>query len=91
MNKSELALELSSKADMSVAAATRVLDALMETITDALKAGDQVTLVGFGTFLSKERAARIGRNPQNGKAIEISAAKVPTFKPGKNLRDALNG
>lgn len=63
---------------------------MIESVTGALKNGDPVVLVGFGTFQVKERAERTGRNPQTGKAIKISAAKIPGFKPGKNLKDAVN-
>lgn len=90
MNKSELIDAIAASADISKAAAGRALDAVTDSITDSLKKDDQVALVGFGTFLVKERAARTGRNPQTGAAIEIAAAKVPSFKPGKALKDALN-
>ncbi len=63
---------------------------MVETVTDSLKKGDSVSLVGFGTFQVKERAARTGRNPQTGQPIEISAAKVPSFKAGKALKDSVN-
>ncbi|MGO2055090.1 MAG: HU family DNA-binding protein, partial [Halomonadaceae bacterium] len=72
------------------AAATRALDAMVESVTDSLKKGESVSLVGFGTFAIKERAARTGRNPQTGQPIQISAAKVPSFKAGKALKDAVN-
>lgn len=90
MNKSELIDAIANSADISKAAAGRALDALTDSIIAALKNNDQVALVGFGTFLVKERAARTGRNPQTGKPIEISAAKIPTFKAGKALKDAVN-
>ncbi|MFZ5723037.1 MAG: HU family DNA-binding protein [Pseudomonadota bacterium] len=90
MNKSELIDRIAESADLSKADAGRALDAAIETITAALKKGDQVALVGFGTFVVKERAARTGRNPQTGKEITIAAAKAPAFKPGKALKDALN-
>lgn len=90
MNKSELIDQIAAQADLPKAAAGRALDATIEAVTNALKAGDTVTLVGFGTFQVKERAARTGRNPQTGKAIEIAAAKNPTFKAGKTLKDAVN-
>ncbi len=90
MNKSELIDAIAASADLSKAAAGRALDAAIDAISDALKSGDSVALVGFGTFAVKERAARTGRNPQTGKPIEIKAAKVPSFKPGKALKDALN-
>lgn len=90
MNKSELIDAIASAADLTKADAGRALDAVLDTVTNALKSGDQVTLVGFGTFLVKERAARTGRNPQTGKEIEIAASKVPSFKPGKAIKDAVN-
>lgn len=90
VNKSELIEAVAGSADISKAAAGRALDAITESIASALKEGDQVALVGFGTFLVKERAARSGRNPQTGEPIQIAAAKIPTFKPGKALKDAVN-
>jgi len=90
VNKSELVDAIASSADISKAAAGRALDAVTESITQALKDGDQVALVGFGTFLVKDRAARTGRNPQTGDPIEIAAAKIPSFKAGKALKDAVN-
>ncbi|MGR6840253.1 HU family DNA-binding protein [Aliivibrio wodanis] len=90
MNKSQLVDQISESADISKAAAGRALDALVETVTETLKSGDQVALVGFGSFVVRERAARTGRNPKTGEAIEISAAKVPAFKAGKALKDACN-
>jgi len=90
VNKSELIDSIAASADIPKAAAGRALDAMIESIGEALKSGDQVALVGFGTFLVKERAARTGRNPQTGAPIEIKAAKVPGFKAGKALKDAVN-
>lgn len=90
MNKSELIDAIATASDLTKADAGRALDAVLDAVTTALKGGDQVTLVGFGTFLVKERAARTGRNPQTGKEISIAASKVPTFKPGKALKDAVN-
>ncbi|MGP0171165.1 HU family DNA-binding protein [Pseudomonas sp. NCHU5208] len=90
MNKSELIESIAAAADIPKATAGRALDAVIESVTNALAAGDTVTLVGFGTFASKERAARTGRNPQTGKAINIAAAKIPGFKAGKALKDAVN-
>ncbi|MCP5160699.1 MAG: DNA-binding protein HU-beta [Hahellaceae bacterium] len=90
MNKSELIDAIAAGADISKAAAGRALDAMTASVSDALKKGDQVTLIGFGTFSVKERAARTGRNPQTGAEISIAAAKVPGFKPGKALKDAVN-
>ncbi|MCJ8168028.1 MULTISPECIES: HU family DNA-binding protein [Atopomonas] len=90
MNKSELIDAIAASADIPKAAAARALDAVTESITDALKKGESVVLVGFGTFAVKERAARTGRNPQTGNPIEIAAAKIPGFKAGKALKDAVN-
>ncbi len=90
MNKSELIEAIAASADLPKAAASRALDAMIDTIGTALKDGDQVVLVGFGTFAVKDRAARTGRNPQTGAPIEIAAAKVPSFKAGKALKDAVN-
>lgn len=90
MNKSELIEAIAASSDLPKAAAGRALDAMVESITDALKANDQVVLVGFGTFTVKDRAARAGRNPQTGAPIQIAAAKVPGFKAGKALKDAVN-
>ena len=90
VNKSQLVDQIAENADISKAAAGRALDALVETVTETLKSGDQVTLVGYGSFIVRERAARTGRNPKTGEAIEISAAKVPAFKAGKALKDACN-
>lgn len=90
MNKSELIDAIAESADLSKASATRALDAMIDTIADSLKSGDQVVLVGFGTFSVKDRAARTGRNPQTGAPIEIAAARIPSFKAGKALKDAVN-
>ncbi|WP_237068260.1 HU family DNA-binding protein [Microbulbifer guangxiensis] len=90
MNKSELIEAIAESADIPKAAAGRALDAMVDSITEALKKGDQVALVGFGTFAVKERAARTGRNPRTGDPIEIAAAKIPNFKAGKALKDAVN-
>ncbi|MFC3852959.1 HU family DNA-binding protein [Salinispirillum marinum] len=90
MNKSELIDAVAASADIPKAAAGRALDAMIDAVSGALKEGDQVVLVGFGTFAVKERAARTGRNPQTGAPIQIAAAKVPGFKPGKALKDAVN-
>ncbi len=90
MNKTELIDAIASAADLPKASAGRALDAVVDSITDALKRGDQVSLVGFGTFAVKPRAARSGRNPQTGETIEIAASIVPSFKAGKALKDAVN-
>ncbi|HLS21027.1 MAG TPA: HU family DNA-binding protein [Paenalcaligenes sp.] len=90
MNKTELIEFISTKADLSKADAGRALDAFIDAVTTTLQAKDSVTLVGFGTFTVTERAARTGRNPRTGEAIEIQEATVPRFRPGKALRDAVN-
>ncbi|CNI25527.1 MULTISPECIES: nucleoid-associated protein HU-beta [Yersinia] len=90
MNKSQLIDKIAAGADISKAAAGRALDAIISSVTDTLKDGDEVALVGFGSFTVRERAARTGRNPQTGKEISIPAAKVPGFKAGKGLKDAVN-
>ena len=90
MNKSDLINAIADSADLSKADAGRALEATIDAITGSLKANDSVSLVGFGTFLVRERAARSGRNPQTGATIQISAAKVPAFKEGKGLKDAVN-
>jgi len=91
VNKSELIDAIADSADITKAAAGRAVDAFVGSVTDALKDGDQVTLIGFGTFAVKDRAARTGRNPQTGAEIQIAAAKIPSFKAGKALKDACNG
>ncbi|MGN5232151.1 HU family DNA-binding protein [Aeromonas veronii] len=87
---SQLIDKIADGADISKAAAGRALDAFIDAVGEALKEGDQVALVGFGTFAVRERAARSGRNPQTGATIEIAAGKVPAFKAGKALKDAVN-
>ena len=90
VNKSELISAITAEADISKAAAGRALDAVISAVTGALKDGQPVSLVGFGTFSVKARAARTGRNPQTGAAIQIAAANIPSFKAGKALKDAVN-
>lgn len=90
MNKSELINLIAESADISKAKAGAALDAVVSGITGALKKGDTVSLVGFGTFSVKSRAARTGRNPQTGATIQIKASKVPGFKAGKALKEAVN-
>jgi DNA-binding protein HU-beta len=90
MNKAELIDAVADEADLSKAAAARAVDALVAAVTRALKSGDSVTLVGFGTFSVRERSARSGRNPRTGEAIKISASSVPVFKAGKALKDAVD-
>lgn len=90
MNKTELIDVIADEAEISKAAASRAMDAILNAVTKTLAQGDQVTLVGFGTFSVRDRAARAGRNPQTGETIEIKAAKIPSFKAGKALKDAVN-
>ena len=90
MNKTELIEHIATKSDISKAAATRARASIIEAVKKTLKKGDTVTLVGFGTFSVSKRAARTGRNPRTGAPLKIKAAKVPRFKPGKGLKDALN-
>lgn len=90
MNKSDLIDAMADSADISKAAAGRALDGLLEAITASVKNDDPVSIVGFGTFLLRERAARTGRNPKTGKTIEIAASKTPAFKAGKAFKDAVN-
>jgi len=90
VNKSELIDCIADKADLSKADAGRALDAAVDCIVGALKSGDSVGVVGFGTFSVGHRAARMGRNPQTGQEIQIKASNVPKFKAGKALKDAVN-
>ncbi|HWS12211.1 MAG TPA: HU family DNA-binding protein [Rhodocyclaceae bacterium] len=90
MNKQDLIDSVAKSADLSKAAAGRALDAAIAAIKTSLKKGGSVTLVGFGTFSVSKRAARSGRNPRTGASIKIKAAKVPKFRPGKALKDAVN-
>ncbi len=89
MNKSDLINAIATHANLTKADAGRALEALVQTIETTLKSGDSIALIGFGTFEVKERAERTGRNPQTGEAITIAAAKVPSFKAGKALKDAV--
>jgi DNA-binding protein HU-beta len=91
VNKSELIDAIAASADIPKAQAGRTLDAVITAVTNALANNDPVVLVGFGTFSVKERAERSGRNPKTGDPISIPAAKIPGFKPGKALKDAVNG
>jgi len=90
MNKAELIEAVASATDLSKADATRSVDAVIDTITETLRKGDSVTLVGFGTFEVRARAARAGRNPQTGETIQIKASNSPAFKAGKAFKDAVN-
>jgi DNA-binding protein HU-beta len=91
MNKAQLVEQLASQMDLTKADCERVIDSTIETIKKAVKKGEDVTLVGFGTFTKAKRKARMGRNPQTGEAMEISARKVLTFTPSRILRDGING
>jgi DNA-binding protein HU-beta len=90
MNKSDLIDAIAASAGLSKADAGRALDSLVKSVTKALKKGDTVSLVGFGTFSVRKRAARTGRNPRTGETIKIKASKNPAFKAGKALKDAVN-
>ena len=90
MNKTELIDAVAEAADLTKAESSRAVDAVIASVTKALKGGDAVTLVGFGTFQVRDRAARIGRNPKTGDTIKIAASKNPSFKAGKALKDAVN-
>ena len=90
MNKSELIDAVAGAGDLSKADAARAVDGVVAAVTQALKAGDQVTIVGFGTFLVRQREARSGRNPRTGETIQIKSSKVPAFKASKALKDAVN-
>ena len=89
MNKSELIEAIAASAQLTKADAARALDGFTSAVTSALQAGDNVSLIGFGTFSVKERAARKGRNPKTGVELDIPASKVPYFKAGKGLKDAI--
>ena len=90
MNKTELTDVVADTADLSKADASRAVDATIDAIIGALKSGDQVSITSFGTFIVRERSARSGRNPRTGETIQIEAAKVPSFKASKALKDAVN-
>ncbi|MFT4714019.1 MAG: DNA-binding protein HU-beta [Gammaproteobacteria bacterium] len=90
MNKGEFVDAVAAKGEMTKADAANAVDAVLEAVTAALKDGDQVTLVGFGTFLVRRREARTGRNPRTGEPLQIAASNVPSFKAGKALKDAVN-
>ena len=90
MNKAELVSKMAEDAGTTKVQAAAALDSFMEGVTKTLKSGNKLILVGFGTFAVGKRAARVGRNPRTGDAIKIKAAKLPKFRPGKGLKDALN-
>lgn len=89
MNKTDLVNSVAEETEFSKKDAAKVVDVVFDSITDSLKGGDKVQLIGFGNFEVRERSARKGRNPQTGEEIEISASKVPAFKPGKALKEAV--
>lgn len=91
MNKSELVSAVAEKAGLTKVQAAAALDATLASVTEALAKGDQVAIVGFGTFKVGERSARVGHNPQTGAEMNIPAARVPKFSAGKGLKDAVNG
>jgi DNA-binding protein HU-beta len=91
MNKEELVTAVASKTQLSKKVSEDIISAMVDTITESLEAGDKVTLVGFGTFQVKERAARTGRNPRTGGVLEIPARRTPAFTAGKGLKDSLEG
>jgi DNA-binding protein HU-beta len=90
MNKGELIEAVAAAADLTKADATKAVEAFLDTVTRTLRQGDQVAIVGFGNFSVKSRAARLGRNPKTGATIQIPASRVPGFKAGKGLKDAVN-
>ncbi len=90
MNKSELIDAVANNADLTKARAGDAVEAALDAIADALKSGDSVALVGFGTFSVRERGARTGRNPRTGESIQIAASRIPAFKAGKALKDAVS-
>ena len=90
MNKTEFVEAVAESADVSKATAAKVVDAMVTTVGNTLKNGDQVALMGFGTFLVRKREAREGRNPRTGETIQIAASNVPSFKAGKALKDTVN-
>jgi len=90
MNKGDLISKIAENAKLSRAQAGDALNSVLDSIGDALKSGDKVTLIGFGTFMVSKREARSGRNPQSGESIQISAKNVVKFKPGKELSDSVN-
>lgn len=90
MNKTEFVDAVAEKADVQKSDAAKIVDSMVDVIGDALAKGDQITLIGFGTFLVSKREARKGRNPRTGEEIQIAASNVPRFKPGKALKESIN-
>lgn len=91
MNKSELVDSVAKKTKLNNREAAAAVNAFVETVKDTLSKGDSITVVGFGTFLVRDRAARTGHNPRTGEALEIPATKIPSFRPGKSFKDSVNG
>ncbi len=90
MNKQELIASMATKADLTIEQAGAALESFIDSVTDSLKAGVEVRLLGFGNFVVSRREAKMGRNPQTGAAVEIKAANVARFKVGKGLKDKIN-
>ena len=90
MNKTELIEHISKRADISKAAAARALDAMCDAVRSSMRKGDSVAIVGFGTFAAEQRVARTGRNPRTGLPVKIKATRIPKFRAGRTLRDAIN-
>ncbi len=90
MNKSDFIAKLAAEAELSKKDADKALSAFIKVVTDALKEGDKISLIGFGTFEAKDRPARVARNPRTGEEIKIAACKAPSFKAGKALKDSVN-
>ncbi len=90
MNKAELIEHIAQYAEISKSAAERAIDAMVGAVKTSLKKGDSVTLAGFGSFYASDRKARVGRNPKTGDKVDIPAARVPRFRAGKAMKDALN-
>ena len=91
MNKTELVAAIAEKTELSKKDAEKAVNAVLDAVTDALAAGEKIQIVNFGTFEVKTRAARTGRNPKTGEAMEIAASKTPAFTAGKGLKDTVNG
>jgi len=90
MNKSEFIDAVAAASGLTKADASKAIDGMIDTVTSTLKKGDSITLVGFGTFETRHRKARVGRNPRTGEALQIAASNIPSFKAGKALKDAVN-
>lgn len=90
MNKTELVAKIAEGAELTKAEAARALKSFEETVTETMKSGEKISIIGFGSFETSQRAARTGRNPQTGKEIQIPEATIPKFKAGKSLKDSVN-